>query len=78
MYKVEDFFEDLSKEVSKPFKLGKISQLNSGSTPYVLLDGETNAAEIGIPYLSSYTPVLNDRVLMANYNGLIILGKVIT
>ncbi len=78
MYKIKDYFEDLEAEAKKPFKLGTISQLNTGAMPYVVLDGELSAAEIGIPYLDTYTPVLNDRVLMINYNGLIIIGKVIT
>lgn len=78
MYKPEDYFKDLTQEVKQPFKYGTITQLNSGSTPYVRLDGETNAAEIGIPYIDSYTPVVNDRVLMVNYNGLVIIGKIIT
>ena len=78
MYKVEDYFKDLSKDVKKPFKYGTITQLNAGSTPYVRLDGETTAAEIGIPYMDSYTPVVDDRVLMVNYNGLVIIGKIIT
>ncbi len=78
MYSIKEYFEDLSKEAKKPFKLGTVSQLNAGGTPYVRLDGESTAAEIGIPYLNTYTPVVNDRVLMINYNGLIIIGKVNT
>ncbi len=78
MFNAKDYLEDLNKEIKKPFKYGTISQLNAGSTPFVKLDGESTAAEIGIPYLDTYTPTVGDRVLMTNYNGLVIIGKIIT
>ncbi len=77
MYKAKQFIEDINKEPPKQFRYGVVKQLNAGSRPYVLLDGETTLIEIGVPYLASYTPALNDRVLMTNYNGYVILGKII-
>jgi len=77
MYKAEDYFKDTKKEPPKQFKYGVVKQVNPGSRPYVLLDGETTLKEIGVPYISSYTPTLEDRVLLTNYNGYVIIGKII-
>jgi len=76
-FKPQDYFNDVKKEPPKQFKYGTIKQLNAGSRPYVLLDGETILKEIGVPYLSSYTPALEDRVLLSNYNGYVIIGKIV-
>jgi hypothetical protein len=62
------------------FVLGTIDSAYSGSgRPKVVLDGDTVPAG-PYPYLSSYTPAANDRVLMARVGvsgKFVILGKVV-
>jgi len=59
------------------FKMGKVSALFANSTAKVSFDGEGAASEKQYSYLSSYKPVVNDRVLMAYVSGTyIILGKI--
>lgn len=62
----------------KPFSLGTIDPAYSGSgRPKVIFDGSTTASSKTYPYLSSYTPRANDRVILANVGGThVILGKI--
>ncbi|MED4586679.1 hypothetical protein P9578_28390 [Brevibacillus choshinensis] len=70
-------FQD-SNEQSSPFRLGKISATYTSGRPPVLFDGETTASTRIYPYLASYTPVANERVLLGKVgNGWVVLGKVI-
>ncbi len=73
MYSATEFLKDLNKEQTKPFKFGVVT---STSPLHVKFDGETEASTETIPRLSSYTPVVNDRVLMIDFNGLIIIGSI--
>lgn len=63
----------------KPFTLGKIDPAYSGSgRPKVIFDGSTTVSSKTYPYLSSYTPQANDRVILANVGGThVILGKIV-
>ncbi|MFO7295797.1 MAG: hypothetical protein C0P72_007215 [Clostridia bacterium] len=63
----------------KPFTLGKIDPAYSGSgRPRVIFDGNTTVSSKTYPYLSSYTPQANDRVILANVGGThVILGKIV-
>lgn len=67
-----------SSEQSSPFRLGKIASPYTSGRPRVLFDGETTASARTYPYLSSYTPAANERVLLAKVgNGWVVLAKVI-
>jgi len=63
----------------KPFTLGKIDPDYSGSgRPRVIFDGSTTVSSKTYPYLSSYTPQANDRVILANVGRThVILGKIV-
>lgn len=63
---------------SNSFKLGTVAELFATlNTAKVKFDGEETAAEKQFAYLSSYTPAVNDRVLLASIGGTyIILGKI--
>jgi hypothetical protein len=59
----------IEKKVEVPFSLGRIDPRYSGGNPKIVFDGETKASQKRYPYLSSYQPVGNDRVLLANIAG---------
>ena len=61
-----------------PFRMGKIDPSYSTGRPGIVFDGETTASQKKYRYLSSYTPVANDRVLLGRVSGsYVILGKVV-
>lgn len=61
-----------------PFKPATIDTNYSSGRPKLLFDGETVASGKQYPYLSSYTPVAGDRVLLARVSSsYVILGKVV-
>jgi hypothetical protein len=60
-----------------PFRLGAVAELFPNETAKIKFDGEETASEKQYAYLASYTPALNDRVLLAMTAGTyIILGKI--
>jgi hypothetical protein len=62
----------------KAFSLGVIQSDYSSGRPKVKFDGDTTASSKQYPYLSSYTPASNDRVLLANIGGShVIIGKIV-
>lgn len=79
-------FVSLIKELNvqkRELSLGSIDSAYSSSTtpkarPKVKFDGDTQVSSKTYPYLSSYSPLANDRVLLANIGGsVVILGKII-
>lgn len=60
--------------------LATVASNYSGSgAPAVVFDGESAATTLLLPYLSSYTPAANDRVLVASIgHSYVILGKILT
>lgn len=57
--------------------LGTVKSNTSGSGVTVQIDGESSATTKKYTYLSSYTPAVNDRVLIAEVGGsYVILGKI--
>ena len=57
--------------------LGTVKAITSGSGVTVQIDGESSATTKKYAYLSSYTPAVNDRVLIAEVGGsYVILGKI--
>ena len=69
----------MGKSGKKPvFRLGAIPSDYVSGRPAIIFDGETVATTRTYPYLSSYTPAADDRVLLAMVgNSGVILGKVI-
>ncbi len=62
---------------STAFRLGTIPSDHVSGRPKVLFDGETVASTRTYPYLSSYIPTANDRVLVAIIgHGFVVQGKV--
>jgi hypothetical protein len=60
------------------FAFGKIDSAYSSGRPKVIFDGETAASTKTYPYLSSYTPSANDRVILARAGGsYVVLGKIV-
>lgn len=61
-----------------PFRLGKIDPAYSSGRPNIIFDGESNVSQKKYPYIASYSPARNDRVLLCRVSGsYVILGKVI-
>jgi hypothetical protein len=77
---LEDF-KGMVRELAKgeaPFSLGKVSSTHSSGRPQIVFDGEDSASSKRYPYLSSYTPSANDRVLLVNVGGShVVVGKII-
>lgn len=56
--------------------IGTVKSSTSGAGVTVQIDGESSATTKKYTYLSSYTPAVNDRVLIAEVAGsYVILGK---
>lgn len=78
MYNAEMFMEDVfTQPKQQKFKLGVIDENYTSGNPKVKLDGETSLSSATYKYLSSYSPQANDRVLLVDVNGYIILGKIV-
>lgn len=78
--KAEDFLKIVRDQGdnSPVFLLGTIPASYTTGRPTIQFDGESIASTRAYPYLSSYTPAANDRVLLAVVeHGAVILGKVI-
>lgn len=62
----------------KAFSLGTIDSSYSSGRPKIVFDGETVASSKAYPYLASYTPVANHRVLIANIGGShVVIGRIV-
>lgn len=60
------------------FRMGSIPSNYVSGRPSIVFDGETTASIRTYPYLSSYTPAPDDRVLIAMVaTGGVILGKIV-
>ena len=69
--------ETYAREEGVRVKLGTVKTITSGSGVTVQIDGESAATTKKYTYLSSYTPAVNDRVLIAEVGGsYVILGKI--
>lgn len=75
MMDADKFIEVMS---SKPkinlIKYGQVDPNYSGGRPKIKFDGEDIVSGKAYPYLSSYVPTANDRVIMLDG---VIMGKVI-
>lgn len=73
----KEFLEQISTAASESFKLGIVSSLFPDGKGKIKFDGEDTASEKKYPALSTYIPVVNDRVLLAMVSGTyVILGKI--
>lgn len=80
MISPEDFLQVITSndKPTAPFKIGTIPAGYTSGRPTVQFDGESAASTRTYPYLSSYTPTANDRVLLAMVgHGAVILGKIV-
>lgn len=75
-----DFLEIVSPDRGDPivFKIGSIPATYTTGRPTVKFDGETAASVRLYPYLGSYAPAANDRVLVAivGHSG-VVIGKLV-
>lgn len=63
---------------SATFRMGTIDPAYSAGRPRIVFDGESAASTKQYPYVSSYTPAKNDKVLLANVAGTyVVLGKIV-
>ena len=69
--------ETYAREEGVCMILGTVKTITSGSGVTVQIDGESSATTKKYTYLSSYTPAVNDRVLITEVGGsYVILGKI--
>lgn len=76
---IETIRRIVREEREQKFALGTIPSDYSSGLPNVRFDEETQASVRERPYLDSYTPAANDRVLLARVGrGWVVLGKVVS
>ena len=67
-----------SGEQSVSFRLGYIDSGYVSGLPQIVFDGETSASTRQYPYLASYTPAADDRVLVAMVgHGGVVVGRIV-
>jgi hypothetical protein len=75
MIKVDEFLDKFkNEEKENSTRLAKVDPNYSSGRPSLVFDGETTATIKKYPYLSSYTPVANDRVMIIKG---VIVGKIV-
>lgn len=73
----QELIEMESAEPQNSFRIGVVVDLFPNSTAKITFDGEDAASEKQYAYLSSYTPTVGDRVLLASTSSTyVVLGKV--
>jgi hypothetical protein len=61
-----------------PFKIATIPAAYTSGRPTLIWDGETTASARTYPYVASYTPAANDRVIVAMCGQVpVIFGKIV-
>ena len=67
-----------SGDQSISFRLGYIDSGYVSGLPQIVFDGETSASTRQYPYLASYTPAADDRVLVAMVgHGGVVVGRIV-
>jgi len=62
----------------KAFSLATIDPAYTSGRPKLVFDGDTVATQKTYPYLASYTPSANHRVLVADIAGThVVLGRIL-
>jgi hypothetical protein len=75
MIKVDDFYKEFgNKEQEKIVSFGKVDSNYISGRPSLIFDGETAVTIKKYPYLSSYTPGANERVMLIKG---VIVGKIV-
>lgn len=71
-----DFFIENFKnpKQEKIIQFARVDPNYSGGRPRLIFDGETAVSGKAYPYLSSYTPQANDRVMLVKG---VIIGKIV-
>ena len=74
----EQFLELMQRGSPPVFLIGTIPDTYAAGRPTIQFDGETAASTRTYPYLDSYAPTAEDRVLVAIVNnGAVVLGKIV-
>lgn len=75
---IEDYFSDGAKPEGNTFTFATVDPNHSGGRPKLIFDSSpAEVSKKGYPYLSSYAPTANDRVLCINKGGdIVVLGKI--
>jgi hypothetical protein len=75
MITTEQFILESQEIPESNIRYGKVDPAYDGSgRPSLVFDGEVTATVKKYPYLSSYTPVANDRVMILKG---VIIGKIL-
>ncbi len=75
MIKTDEFIQMFgNKEPEKIIRFAKVDPAYVSGRPSLVFDGEDAPTVKKYPYLSSYTPLANDRVMVV---GKVIVGKII-
>ena len=80
MTRIEETFISMGKgKKGEPvFRIGTIPGSYVSGRPTVQFDGEGAASTKTYPYLSSYAPAANHRVLLGKVgNGWVVLGRIV-
>jgi hypothetical protein len=62
------------KKIDKTVRFGKIDPSHVSGRPKVLFDGNSTVSTKKFPYVSSYTPAANDRIIVLKN---VIIGKIV-
>ncbi len=72
-----EIFQPLEEQKQQVFRLGTVTNLFENGTAQVLFDGETEPSQKQYAFLSTYMPVVDDRVFLAAIGGTyVILGAI--
>lgn len=77
---IEEFLRTVrgDKTAVVVFRLGTVDPAYASGRPKITFDGEDSLSTKLFPYLSSYTPAANDRVLIAVLGfGSVVVGKIV-
>jgi hypothetical protein len=79
MIKAKEFLQIVKSDKTPALlRLGTIDPEYVSGRPGIIFPGETKVSQKKYPYMSSYTPVPNDKVLLCRVSkSYIVLGKVI-
>lgn len=69
--------QDERKDKQEVFKIGTVTALFPNGNAKIKFDGESIASQKKYSYISTYTAMVNDRVMLARVSGTwVILGKI--
>lgn len=72
-----EIFQPLEEQEQQVFKLGTVTNLFENGTAQVRFDGEESPSQKQYAFLSTYRPVVDDRVFLAAIGGTyVILGAI--